>query len=147
MTPFEIVAIVGAVTGSASLGFVIIKAWMDRPKLTFEEESKIFYPAEPGHNIIPIVIRMKVHNKGTKSTTIHYSKLSFNYNSEPHEIENQGTFDIPPNSTVDYYPSLNIHKDDYIINRQITNCVLIAKHTHGEKKIKLGTIEGHIKTL
>ena len=147
MTPFEIAIVFGAIAGWASFGYLIYKSRMDRPKLTFEEGTKIFYPNERGNNFTPIVIRMKVHNKGTKPTTIHHTKLSFDYNSEHHELENDIRCAISPNSTVDYSPSMHLHKDDLIIIGQITNCVLIVKHTHGKTKFKLGTIEGHIKTL
>ena len=114
---------------------------MNKPKLTFDEERKNFHPNERGSNVTTIIIGMKVHNKGTKPTTIHHTRLSFDYNSEHHELENDTRCAISPNSTVDYSPTMHLHKDDFVIYGQITNCVLTVKHTHGEKKFKLGTIE------
>jgi len=146
MTLIEIAAILGAVTGSVSLSLFIYKTLTDKPKLTFEEGTKIFYPAEDGNNFTTIVIRMKVHNRGTKPTTIHHSKLTFNYNSEPKEKEDDRiSLEILPDRTEDFSPSLNLHKDDLIIHGKITNCKLTVKHTHGEKVIDLGTIEENKK--
>ena len=141
MTPFEIVALIGAVTGSISLAVVIIQALMNKPKLTFDEERKNFHPNERGSNVTTIIIGMKVHNKGTKPTTIHHTRLSFDYNSEHHELENNTSHTVPPNSTVDYSPHMYLHKDDGEIYGQITNCVLTVTHTHGENTYNLGTIE------
>jgi len=145
MTLIEIAAILGAVTGSVSLSFFIYKTLTDKPKLTFEEGTKIFYPAEGGNNFTTIVIRMKVHNRGTKPTTIHHSKLTFNYNSEPKEEDGRISLEILPDRTEDFSPSLNLHKDDLIIHGKITNCKLMVKHTHGKKVIDLGTIEENKK--
>lgn len=145
MTPFEIAALLGAVMGCASLGYLIIKSIRDKPRLIFEEGLKIFYPAEGNNFFTTIIIRMKVHNRGTKSTTIHYSKLTFNYNSERREIEDNRNFEILPDSTVDYYPNTNLHKDDLVIHDKITNCVLTIKHTHGTTVLNLGAIEENKK--
>lgn len=147
MTPFEIAALLGAITGCASLGYLIIKAIRDKPRLIFEKGTKIFYPAEGNNNFTTIVIRMKIHNRGSKPTTIHHSKLTFNYNSEPKEIEDDRiSLEIPPDNTEDFSPNLNLHKDDLIIHNKITNCKLMLKHTHGEKTIDLGTVEENKKT-
>ena len=146
MTPFEFAALIGAFTGSISLGFLIFKSITNKPKLTFEHRLKNFYPAEGNNFFSVIVIRMKVHNRGTKPTTIHHSTLTFNYNSEPKKIEDEtNPLEIPPNSTVDYYPNLHLHKNDLIIHGKITNCKLMVKHTHDEKMIDLGTIEENKK--
>ena len=145
MTPFEIAALIGAVTGSFSIIYLTLKAVRDKPRLTFEEEFKMFYPPSGGNNFTTIVIRMKVHNRGTKPTTIHHSKLTFSYESKHHEVENDASFDILPNSTIDYSPSLNIHNSELVIHRKITDCVLTANHTHDKKMIDLGTIEEHKK--
>ena len=146
MTPTEIAVIVGSIIGASTLAFFIFKFITDKPKLTFEEVTKIFYPAEDGNNFTTIVIRMKVHNRGTKPTTIHHSKLTFNYNSEPKEKEDDRiSLEILPDRTEDFSPSLNLHKDDLIIHGKITNCKLTVKHTHGKKVIDLGTIEENKK--
>ena len=85
---------------------------------------------------------MKVHNRGTKSTTIHHSKLTYDYNSEQKEIkDDRSSLEIFPNSTVDYAPNLNVHKNKLILYKKITNCVLTVTHTHGKTVINLGTIE------
>jgi len=145
MTPFEIGIIFAAMAGWAAFFYMIYKSKMDKPKLEFDEGIKIFYPAEGGNNFTTIVIRMKVHNRGTKPTTIHHSKLTFSYESKHHEVENDASFDILPNSTIDYSPSLNIHNSELVIHRKITDCVLTANHTHDKKMIDLGTIEEHKK--
>jgi len=89
--------------GWAGVFYLIYKSKMDKPKLEFEEESKSFYPAEDGNNFTIIVIRMKAHNKGSKSTTIHHSALTFNYDGKQHKVEDKvNHYVIPPNSTVDF---------------------------------------------
>jgi len=41
MTPFEIGIIIGAMAGWAGVFILIYKSKMDKPKLEFEEESKM----------------------------------------------------------------------------------------------------------
>jgi len=131
----------GAIAGWASFSYLIYKSRMDKAKLEFEEESKTFYPAEGNNYFSTIIIRFKVHNKGTKSTTIYHPQLSFTFNSKKHEIESNSSIDIPPNSTVDFCPNLNIHENELVLHEKITDCVLTAKHTFGKKVHYLGTIE------
>ena len=146
MTPFELAALIGAVTGCFSASYLIIKAITNKPKLTFEEGSMIFYPAVENNYFTTIIIPMKVHNRGSKPTTIYHSKLTFNYNSQHKEIEyDRGHLEILPDRTEDFNPNLNLHKDDLIIYDKITNCVLTITHTHGKTVINLGTIEEYKK--
>ena len=146
MTPFELAALIGAVTGCFSASYLIIKAITNKPKLTFEEGSMIFYPAVENNYFTTIIIPMKVHNRGSKPTTIYHSKLTFNYNSQHKEIEyDRGHLEVLPDRTEDFNPNLNLHKDDLIIYDKITNCVLTITHTHGKTVINLGTIEEYKK--
>ena len=146
MTPFEIAALIGAFTGSISLTFWIIKSITNKPKLIFEEGSKIFYPAEENNFFTTIMIPMKVHNRGTKPTTIYHSKLTFNYNSEHKETEDdRSRLEVLPDRTEHFSPNLNLFKTDLIIHDKITNCALTIKHTHGKTVINLGTIEEYKK--
>jgi len=141
MTPFEISIIFGAMAGWAGVFYLIYKSKMDKPKLEFEEESKMFYPPDGNNQFTVFVIRFKAHNQGTKSTTIYHTKLSFTFNLKKHEIESSSSIDIPPSSTVDFYPNLAIHSSDLVLRDKITDCVLTAKHTFGKKVHNLGTIE------
>ena len=146
MTPFEIIGLIGAVTAFCTAGYLIIKAFRDKPRLTFEQSLKNFYPAEGNNVFTTIIIQMKVHNRGTKSTTIHYSKLTFNYNSKRREIEDDRiSLEIPPDNTKDFSPNLNVHESDLVIHDKITNCVLTVKHTHGTAVLNLGIIEEYKK--
>ena len=141
MTPFEIGIIVGAMAGWAGFLFLIYKSKTDKPKLKFEEESKIFFPPEGNNQHTMILIHLRAHNQGTKSTTIYHTKLSFTFNLKKHETESDTPIDIPPSSTVDFYSNLAIHSSDLILRDKITDCVLTVKHTFGKKVHNLGTIE------
>jgi len=141
MTLFEIALIIGAMAGWAGVLILIYKSKMDKPRLEFEEEFKMFYPAEGNNPFTVIVIRFKAHNQGTKSTTIYHTKLSFTFNLKNHEIESTISIDIPASSTVDFSPNLAIHSSDLVLRDKITDCVLTAKHTFGKKVHNLGTIE------
>jgi len=142
MTLVEIAAILGAVTGSVSLSFFIYKTLTDKPKLSFETESQYFFPPSTNDNFTAIIVRMKTHNKGSKSTTIHHSTLTFNYDGKQHKVEdNQSHNIIPPNSTVDFWPQLNLHKEESLIHEKITDCVLTIDHTFHQEIISLGKIE------
>ena len=143
MTPFEIsIIFVGAMAGWAAFFYLIYRGRMDKAKLELEEDGKFFYPAEGNNYHTVVVVRLKAHNKGTKATTIYYSRLDFNYNSESRVItDDRSSAKVPANSTVDYQPSLNLHKDEIILYDKITNCVLTTKHTHGTIVHNLGTIE------
>jgi len=141
MTPFEIAIIFGAMAGWAGFFYLIYKSKMDKPKLEFEEESKDFFSPKGNNEFTSIVIRFKAHNQGTKSTTIYHTKLTFTFNLKKQEIESNRAIDIPPSSTVDFFPDLNIHSSDLVLRDKITDCVLTAKHTFGKKVHNLGTIE------
>jgi len=141
MTPFEIAITFGAMAGWAGFFYLIYKSKMDKPKLEFEEESKDFFSPKGNNEFTSIVIRFKAHNQGTKSTTIYHTKLTFTFNLKKQEIESNRAIDIPPSSTVDFFPDLNIHSSDLVLRDKITDCVLTAKHTFGKKVHNLGTIE------
>jgi len=141
MVAFEIGIVIGAMAGWAGFFYLVYKSRMDKPKLEFEEESKTFYPAEGNNQFSTILIRLKAHNQGTKSTTIYHTKLSFTFNLKKHETESSTPIDIPPSSTVDFYPNLNIHQNELVLRDKITDCVLTVKHTFGKKVHYLGTIE------
>ncbi len=141
MTPIEIVAIIGAITGSVSLTIVIYKTIQEKPKLSFEEKRKFFFPPSENDNFTTILIDLKVHNKGSKSTTIHHTDLTFDYKEKKKTIIGEGVFTITPDSTQEVYPRLNLRKDDLRIYDQIQNCVLRIHHTHGKTDFKLGTIK------
>ncbi len=147
MTLIEIAAILGAVTGSVSLSFFIYKTLTDKPKLTFETESQSFYPpSSTNDNFTVISVRMKTHNKGSKSTTIHHSTLTFNYDGKQHKVEDkQNHYIVPPNSTVDFYPRLDLHKEELLMRGKITDCVLTIDHTFDQEIINLGKIEEYKK--
>jgi len=145
MTPFEISIIFGAMAGWAGVFYLIYKSKMDKPKLEFEEEFKMFYPPDGNNEFTHIVIRFKAHNQGTKSTTIYHTKLSFTFNLKKHETENTTSVNVPASSTVAFSPGMNIHSGKLILRDKITDCVLTVKHTFGKKIHNLGTIEQHKK--
>ena len=132
MTPFELGMLIMGVSGWVLVTYLIYKSRMDKAKLEFEEDGKFFYPAEGNNYHTVVVVRFKAHNKGTKATTIYYSRLDFNYNSKSRAItDDRSSARVPANSTVNYQPSMNLHKDEIILYDKITNCVLTTKHTHG----------------
>ena len=142
MTPFEFVAIWGAIAGSASVSFLIYQTATNKPKLIFEVVRKAIYPAKGNNNFSMIIINMKVHNRGSKPTTIHKTKLTFDYDSQSKDIEDERSpLEVLPDRTETFTPNSNIHEDDYIIHDKITNCVLTVEHTHGKNVINLGTIK------
>ncbi len=141
MTIVEFTALLGAITGSVSIGFLIYKAITNKPKLSFEIKGQDFYPPQGNNNFIYIAIRMKAHNKGSKSTTIYRTTLKFNHNSKPHKIEKDSSVNVSPNSTIDFIPDLNLRKNDIEIHDKITDCELTIDHTHDQNIINLGTIE------
>ena len=142
MTPFELGMLIMGVSGWALVTYLIYKSRMDKTKLEFEEDGKFFYPAEGNNYHTVVVVRLKAHNKGTKATTIYYSRLDFNYNSKSRAItDDRSSARVPANSTVNYQPSMNLHKDEIILYDKITNCVLTTKHTHGTIVHNLGTVE------
>lgn len=146
MTFFEVAAILGAITGTVSLGIAIIKSIKDKPRLTFEEEQKHFFPGVEADYFTSISIGMKIHNKGTKPTTIHHTKLTFNYNSKQMELDDDTiSLEIPPHSTTTFYPSLNLSRAKLIIHGEITDCILTINHTYDTKVLDLGTIKEYQK--
>ncbi len=113
----------------------------EKPKLSFEEKRKIFFLPGENDNFTTILIELNVHNKGSKSTTIHNTELTFDYKEKKKTIIGEGIFTIESDSTQKVYPQLNLRKDDLRIYDQIQNCVLRIYHTHGKTDFKLGTIK------
>jgi len=141
LTPIEITAIIGAITGSVSLTIIIYKVMQEKPKLSFEDKRKFFFQPDENSSFTTILVELKVHNKGSKSTTIHNIDLTFKYKDEEKTIAGEGIFTILADSTQQVSPRLNLHKDDLRIYDQIQNCVLKIYHTHGKTDFNLGTIK------
>ena len=141
MTPSDIIAILGAITGSLSLIIISYKSITDKPKLSFDIDRKFFMQPSKYDNFTTISIQLKAHNKGTKSTTIHGSELSFTYKGQKRKLDSDSSLSIPDNATNVFYPNFNLRKDELRISGQIESCVLTITHTHGKKKVKLETIK------
>ncbi|PIN83995.1 MAG: hypothetical protein COW26_00635 [Nitrosopumilales archaeon CG15_BIG_FIL_POST_REV_8_21_14_020_33_23] len=136
----DIIGIIGAITGSVSLTIIIYRTYSDKPKLSFDIQRTFFMQPREADNFTTIFVELKVHNKGTKSTTIHQSVLSFRYQNREKTITDNQNITLAPNTTEPVYPRLNLRRDELEIDDKIESCVLTLHHTHGKKSIKLGII-------
>ena len=138
----DVTAIVGAISGSVSLGLVVYKTLKDKPKLVFDTGRKFFMQPNENDNFTSFIITMMIHNKGERSTTIHSAKLAFEYEGKSHELDTN--FDIAvsitPDSSISNHFMFNLPKKEMRVNNQITNCSVIVNHTHGRESILIGDI-------
>ena len=118
MTPIELTAIIGAVTGSVSLSIVIYKTLKEKPCLNFTIEKaywSIHTVNDPTFN--PISINVRIDNKGDKGTTIHKTSISFDYEGEHKTIKDDHGLSIlvPPHESKRHLFSYHIKRNDFKI--------------------------------
>lgn len=92
-------------------------------------------------NRTSIYVELTAHNKGAKSTTIHRTELTFEYNKVKKMINSDIAFIMTPSSTQILHSFSNLDKNDLRIYDKIQNCILIIYHTYGKINLNLGTIE------
>jgi len=142
MTLIEMAAIIGAITGSVSLGIVIYKTTQERSKLSIQDKDAYhFPPLNENYNFHEFNVTLTVSNKGKRSTTIHSANLSFNFEGKTFRPEMSGhTYFIQPDSSEKI--SLNFHtkKEEFSKNVDLDNGTLELFHTHGKKTIQLQKI-------
>ena len=100
VTPLEIVGIVGAITGSLSLSVIVYKIWHEKPKLSINVEDVYHYPPpNESYNFREFSVSLVVNNRGTRSTTIHTSNLSFIFENKSFNSKSTTTYFIQPDSS------------------------------------------------
>ncbi|MBM3911001.1 MAG: hypothetical protein FJ356_05075 [Thaumarchaeota archaeon] len=138
----EISAIVGAITGSVSLGIVVYKTIKDKPSLQFEIENQYFYVPREYENFTNITIVIKIHNRGERNTTVHSSELSFSENGKNYNLHGKDyAASIPPDSSVTTFFQFELHKKDGEIKSKKFDGNIIISYTHGKKEMKVTNIE------
>ncbi len=143
MTPIEITAIIGAITGSVSLSIVTYKTWKEKPRLNFTIEKaywSIHTVNDPTFN--PISINVRIDNKGNKGTTIHSTSISFDYDGEHKTIKDNHNISIliPPHESTRQLFSYHIKRNEFKIENDIKNATLTMNYTHGQKEIQIPII-------
>lgn len=137
----EITAVIGAITGSVSLGLVVYKTVKDKPNLMFELADQYYFSAGEHDNFHSLSIQIKIHNKGGRNTTIYGSNLSVRNNDKDYNlISNVTPFTVPQDSTTIQYFLFHLDKKDGLIEKDPTNSTIVIKHTYGEKTIQIKTI-------
>ncbi|MDE1729122.1 MAG: hypothetical protein KGH81_08110, partial [Thaumarchaeota archaeon] len=109
----DVTAIIGAISGTVSLGLVVYKTFKDRPKLVFDIGRKFFMQPHENDNFTGFIITLMIHNKGERSTAIHSSKLVFKYEEKEYEIDT--SFDmaisVTPDSSITNHFMFNLPKE------------------------------------
>ncbi len=139
----NIVAIIGAITGSVSLGVLIYKTWKEKPRLIFTIEDAYWYihtPESPTFNIIAIPVR--IDNKGDHNTTLHTIHLTFIHNKKPITVSCDyiQSPNVQPHGSVKLYLNFTIKRSEIKLEDSIKNATLKIGHTHGLKEIQLEII-------
>jgi len=141
MTLFEIAAIIGAITGTAGLSIMIYKTIQEKAKLSVKvKDAYHFPPMNDSYNFHEFVIGLIVNNKGTRSTTIYSSNLSFSFEGKKFETNSQQTYFIGPDSSEQINILFHIKKEDFSKNIEIDNGSLELIHTHNTENIQLQKI-------
>jgi len=141
VTPLEIAAILGAVTGSLSLVLIIYKTWREKPKLAINvEDAYHFPPVNESYHFREFLVGLVVNNRGTRSTTIHTSNLSFIFEGKTFNSKSQTTYFIRPDSSEKITINFHTRKEEFSQNKNIDNGLLELIHTHGTEHIQLSQI-------
>ena len=140
----SIIAIIGAITGTVSLGIIIYKTWREKPRISITLEKtywSIHTKDDPVFN--PISINVRADNKGNFGTTIHSISILFDQNGKSHNvpIDHHTSIDIPPHGSIRKLLSFTIKRDEIKIENDIINAKLIMKYTHGQKQIDMPVIK------
>lgn len=151
------IAIVGAVTGSASLLGLIYKIITEKPKLKIENIT--FYGHVDGYGADHLMIRFIVHNRGSKRTEISSINFMFQIDKKQYSPNLYKEFDpieLLPDTTTplnfQFSPQQDImFKDTRMVlnekelqlvsdqgtTKKINNAKLLIIHTHGIKRIRI----------
>ena len=143
MTPFEIVAIFGAITGSVSLAIILYRISKERPRLIFNVERHYWYLSDPQHaNGTNISIAIRIDNKGERSTTIHKSSLSFSFKGKTYEPRRSPNrlFTVLPHETKRESFEFFLPFTETRIEGDTEAGRLFLEHTHGKKELHIPKI-------
>ncbi len=80
-----ILAIIGAITGTVSLGILIYKTWKEKPRLSIVIQKAWWYihtPDDPKFNMI--IIPVRIDNTGSNGTTVYAIQLDFHNKGKSH---------------------------------------------------------------
>ncbi len=120
VTSLEIIAILGAITGSVSLGLIIYKTWREKPILSINvKDAYHFPPVNESYNFREFSVGLVVNNRGTRSTTIHTSNLSFIFEGKTFNSISQRTYFIQPDSSEKISINFQIRKEEFSKNKNI----------------------------
>ncbi len=133
----EIVGVVGGIAGLLSLALIIYKTIREKPIISCEISGEPYYynPSNESDNFISFSVNAKIHNRGSRHTTIHDWDLAFEYNNEKFKINNNNygnPFQVNADSTRSQYFILNIKKEKGPFKDYVKNCALTMYHTFGE---------------
>ncbi|MDG7050264.1 MAG: hypothetical protein JRZ94_03575 [Nitrososphaerota archaeon] len=137
----EITAVIGAITGSASLGIVIYKTLQDKPNLDFEVKQTYYVREPEPHNFTNFHITVRIHNKGGKNTTVYESILSFKLGDKTHNLVSSNlATSVPPDSSDTQHFMFGLNKREGIPTENIKNANITIKTTHEQKIISIDNI-------
>lgn len=140
----EIIAVIGAITGSISLGILIYKTWKEKPKLDFIIESAYWYihtKDDPMYNAIYVTLR--IDNKGERSTTIHTIHFNFEYAGKSPDADprTQPQTTIEPHSSQKKLFDIFLKRDEIKLEGDLKNFKVMINHTHGKKELVIPLIK------
>ena len=135
----NIIAIIGAVTGSVSLFILTYKQlWKERPRLIYNVEKTYWYPPETNLNSkwYTISISLLFKNTGERSTTIHNVSLSFEYMNKQHTTDNlqyPQEISLLGGDSKSQTFNFSINQKEIQITDNPKNVKLTIEYTHGKK--------------
>ena len=138
-----IIAIIGAITGSVSLGILIYKTWKERPNLTLTVESSSWYVHHPDAKFTIVSVMLRIDNKGERNTTIHSAKMYFKQNGKIYNAEKLSTLNSIVTASGTTNKSLDFHFPfkEIVIESDIANSTVILEHTHGILPVNIPIIK------
>lgn len=139
-----VLSIIGAITGTVSLGILIYKTWREKPQLSIVIQKAWWYihtPEDPTFNMI--IIPVRIDNTGSNGTTVYSIQLDFHNNDKSHTtpIIPDMTIEIPPHSTIKKDLSFTLTRRVMQLENELTNVKVIFNYTHGQKQIEIPNIK------
>lgn len=137
----EITAIIGAITGSVSLGFFIHKTIKDKPSIHCKLLRSYYFTAHENDYFTNLSVEIKIDNKGSRNTTIYNSNLLIKNNDKEFTLVGSTyAFPVPQDSTVIQNFQFGLNKKYGLIEKDPIDSIMTIKHTYGEKKIEIKNI-------
>ena len=142
VTLTELGVIVGVITGPVSLGLVIYKTLKEKPKIELEFVEANWFKRNEHSIVTSFGVHVRIHNKGKERTTIHSAILTIEYEGKKFPMDSGfENIMVESSSSIVKQFIFNLPINQIKIEKEITDAILIIKHTYKTEKMVIPSIK------